>query len=142
LREGGYRGKIISFEPLADPFEELSRRAEADPLCWLAWLALSDDDGLREINLAEHSTGSSFLQPTAEMQVLHGAEGVLGRIEAVELELSFSPLYEGQASSSELITWLGSRGFELQVIMPELLDRHSAYPLQADAIFARPGQSS
>ncbi len=61
LRESGFTGRIVSFEPLAVAFAELSRAAAADHR-WIAFqVALGDRDGTAEINVAANSVSSSIL---------------------------------------------------------------------------------
>jgi FkbM family methyltransferase len=62
LRALGYRGRIVSCEPLRAEFQELARKAAADP-DWVALpLALGDSDGRRIINVAANSQSSSLLE--------------------------------------------------------------------------------
>jgi FkbM family methyltransferase len=50
LRRSGYAGRIVSFEPVAEPFARLRAAAEGDAL-WSAYnCALGADDGTAEIN--------------------------------------------------------------------------------------------
>ncbi|MGW5433705.1 FkbM family methyltransferase [Streptomyces sp. NPDC004059] len=59
LRRFGYRGRIISFEPLGGPFETLRRRAAADAL-WTAFpYALGDEDATVTINVSGNDAASS-----------------------------------------------------------------------------------
>lgn len=48
-----------------------------------------------------------------ELEVLRGAEDLLGRFAAIYCELSFVELYSGQPLASEVIGYLGARGFNL-----------------------------
>lgn len=61
LRNLGYRGRIISFEPLAEPFAQLQRSAGQDPLWDVCQLALGDTDGEDVINVAGNTQSSSLL---------------------------------------------------------------------------------
>ncbi len=61
LRQFGYGGRIVSFEPLSDAFRDLSRAAEIDPLWRAENFALGDADETRAINVASNSASSSFL---------------------------------------------------------------------------------
>lgn len=60
-RHGGYRGQILSFEPVAAAYEALARTAANDPEWDCVRLALSDQDGTAEITVAASSDSSSFL---------------------------------------------------------------------------------
>jgi FkbM family methyltransferase len=65
LRQNGYQGHIISFEPVSSNFERLSRCCANDPK-WRAFqYALGSENTVAEINVAKLSNYSSFLQPTA-----------------------------------------------------------------------------
>jgi FkbM family methyltransferase len=61
-RRSGYRGRIISLEPVVAAYEALARTA-ADDLQWECLrVALSDRDGTAEIGVAASSDLSSFLR--------------------------------------------------------------------------------
>lgn len=61
LRSGGYRGKIVSFEPLQLAFANLQRRAQRDPLWDAMELALGEVDRIATMNIAGNSVSSSVL---------------------------------------------------------------------------------
>jgi len=62
VRQGGYTGKIVSFEPLSRAHGELVSSSAADPM-WEAHprCALGDHNGEIEINIAGNSFSSSIL---------------------------------------------------------------------------------
>jgi FkbM family methyltransferase len=61
LRKTGYRGKIVSFEPLSKAFGVLAENAKRDPN-WIAQqLALGDVENSGEIHIAGNSWSSSLL---------------------------------------------------------------------------------
>jgi FkbM family methyltransferase len=62
LRQQGYHGQIVSFEPLSDAHAKLSAAAEADPL-WdvVERCALGAEEGSAKINIAGNSASSSLL---------------------------------------------------------------------------------
>jgi len=64
LRETGYHGRIISFEPLPQSFHLLQQRADGDPLWSCENMAIGDFDGTIEINVSAHKTSSSILPMT------------------------------------------------------------------------------
>lgn len=63
LREAGYTGRIVSFEPLSGPFSVLERSASADPRWESRRCALGDTDGTISINVAGNEGASSSALP-------------------------------------------------------------------------------
>jgi FkbM family methyltransferase len=71
-----------------------------------------------------------------ERHVLDGAGDALARFEAIELELSVTPLYEGQPSLVEMLPLLDERGFRPVCLEPILLD-DAGLLMELDGLFAR-----
>jgi FkbM family methyltransferase len=69
LRSGGYEGAIVSFEPLSEPYAELSRQASRDPRWSCYRLALGESGGVARMNVADNSVSSSILDATELHQV-------------------------------------------------------------------------
>ena len=72
-----------------------------------------------------------------ESEVLAGATQTLGRVHAVQLELSLVALYEGQALMCETIGAMGVRGFTCFAMWPTFVDPDSGRLLQMDGVFVR-----
>jgi FkbM family methyltransferase len=72
-----------------------------------------------------------------EMMVLQGAPKLLERVAGVQLELSVTPLYEGQVLHLAMTQWLQQRGFDLWNVIPGFIDPQSARMLQFDGVFFR-----
>lgn len=68
LREQGYEGPIISFEPLAGPFMDLEERIQGDGLWTARNLALEESNGGSTIHVSANTWSSSFL-PMARRHV-------------------------------------------------------------------------
>jgi FkbM family methyltransferase len=66
MRQIGYKGDIISFEPLATEYLTLSKKAATDPR-WVTFnLALSDTNEEKSLNVTRSSVFSSFRTPSSD----------------------------------------------------------------------------
>jgi FkbM family methyltransferase len=63
LRQAEFDGRIISFEPLSEPFARLARSSSADPLWDCRQCALGDVDGTIAMNIAGNAGASSSILP-------------------------------------------------------------------------------
>ena len=61
LRSLGFRGRIVSFEPLPSAFDELARRASRDPAWQANLLAMGDHVGEATLHVAGNAVSSSLL---------------------------------------------------------------------------------
>lgn len=61
LRDDGYEGVIVSFEPLAEAYELLERAAADDPKWHTMHVALAEEQGTATIHVSANSYSSSFL---------------------------------------------------------------------------------
>jgi FkbM family methyltransferase len=67
LRLLGYRGRIVSFEPIRAVFERLSQRAARDPGWDAVHTAIGAAPGEAEINVLQDTALSSILDPSSEL---------------------------------------------------------------------------
>jgi FkbM family methyltransferase len=70
-----------------------------------------------------------------ERQVLEGAEGIMHNLAALQLEISFAELYQGQTLAFEMIDIVRQRGFRLFALSNTFSDPTTGELLQADAFF-------
>jgi FkbM family methyltransferase len=61
MRELGYRGRIVSFEPLPDAFSQLQKSAAGDKNWTVVNTAIGDTEGDIRINVSQNSYSSSIL---------------------------------------------------------------------------------
>lgn len=118
LRDLGYRGKLVSFEPVAAHFKELAAEAGGDSLWDLRPYALSDRDGEPEINLYDGATFASLLLPNDYGKTAFaGKMKVIGRekIQTRRLEGVFEDCIRGIAQPSVFLK-TDCQGFDLQAI--------------------------
>jgi len=85
LRRLGFKGRIISFEPIEESFAELSRVAGRDPNWEVHQLALGDVDGQLTMNVMSDDVFSSFFEVNAAGRQLFPAESRLARSETVSV---------------------------------------------------------
>jgi FkbM family methyltransferase len=182
LRAWGYRGRIISFEPLDSAAEALGRAARADSLRSVCRYALGDEDRADTLNISAASvfssirpvraelhsafegaaavatqviqvrkldsvfdelqlgTGAVFLKVDTqgyEREVIRGARTSLRSIAGVQLEISLTPLYEGEATLTEMMELMEAQDFVPTLIEPVAYDERSHALLQIDCTFVR-----
>ncbi|HEY6455349.1 MAG TPA: FkbM family methyltransferase [Steroidobacteraceae bacterium] len=183
LRGIGYRGAIISFEPLGSAHQKLSAAAAADRN-WIVAprTALGSAKGSIEVNVARNSVSSSVLPMHAahlaaapdsryvatesvalqrldvllpaifpdpgplflkldtqgyEEEVLKGAAGILSRVDAIQMEISLVPLYQGAPTLVHILSAMGDLGYHLFQVIPGFRDVTTSQMLQLDGIFVR-----
>lgn len=85
LRHNGYRGDIISFEPVTANFEKLEKAAARDPNWHCFNYALGSEDSFSLINVSKHTEYSSFRQTSSTAQEIFGEETNTQSSENVEI---------------------------------------------------------
>lgn len=70
-------------------------------------------------------------------EILSGAEGVLHRIQGIEVELALQPLYDGEPLIDEVIASLQAAGFTLVWINQGFKNPTTQHLLNADGYFFR-----
>jgi FkbM family methyltransferase len=181
-RASGYKGEILSFEPLSTAHATLLALARNDPHWTIAdRVAVGDRSGEIEINLAQNSASSSVLpmldahlaaapnsryigKETVPLRrlddlllpavdgrkiflkldvqgfegfVLNGAEQILRKALALQLEMSLLPLYQGEILMPEMCHFLHEKRFALWDLEPGFRDPTTGRLLQVDAVFTR-----
>jgi FkbM family methyltransferase len=84
LRQAGYRGPIVSFEPVSEAFCDLQAQAQLDPSWSVRQVAVADKPGTLRLNIAVSSSVSSFLAVTDDYVALY-APGRVQRTEDVQV---------------------------------------------------------
>jgi FkbM family methyltransferase len=180
IREFGYNGRLVSFEPLSAAFEKLKPQAEREAMWEIHNVGLGSEAG--ESKLYVDSVFSSLLplnqsHPTPELwpsrmdkvetirvatldglsdgifrggencwlkidvqgfelKVLEGARQTLGKVRAIEVEVSLSELYTGQAMMLDVLNFLKGYGFDAINLRPCFGDMPRARTLQLDLILS------
>lgn len=140
LRAGGYRGRIVSFEPGAEAFALLERAAAADPLWECRRLAIGAQAGTATLHVSKNSVSSSLL-PHSERQFAAEPKSSVVATETVELRRLDA--LEGLASAGDRILLKADvEGGELAVLAGAagLLDRTRLLELELSAVQLHEGQ--
>jgi FkbM family methyltransferase len=111
IRENGYRGQIISFEPLAAEFEALRVMSAGDPDWHCVKAALGDADAEARINVAGNSASSSLL-PMESAHVAAAPESAYVGTEVVRVVRLDSVLTTMVSPASRLALKLDLQGYE------------------------------
>lgn len=114
LRDLGYRGRIVSFEPLEAFAAELREHAAADP-DWLVFdCALGDDEGTAEINATPAKISS--LLPASDFGRSWSAKLRESHTETIRIRRLSSVLDEATAgmSAPRIFLKLDTQGYDLE----------------------------
>ena len=114
--ELGFRGPIISFEPIREVFQKLTK-ASSNYRNWQTEnMALGDEDGEAEINVAGNNGGSSSILEMLPTHIEASPESrYVGRERIVvrKLDTIFSQFYE---QGDRILMKLDTQGFERNVL--------------------------
>jgi FkbM family methyltransferase len=113
--EVGFRGQILSFEPLSAAFDVLRQQAEADG-AWNAYhCAIGDSEGRVEINVAGNSVSSSLLQmlPSHEKAAPDSVYIAKEFVDVKPLDSIFDDIC---ASSKNVYMKIDTQGYESKVL--------------------------
>ena len=122
LRHNGFRGRIISFEPVQASFQVLQERADADPNWQAVNVALGAEDGTAEINVAHQTFFSSFLEPnTYAFDEFEGGVGIdrtevvtVRRLDGLLPELQ--PEVRARSARPSIYLKMDTQGWDLEVL--------------------------
>jgi FkbM family methyltransferase len=119
LRRAGYRGRIVSFEPVAGTFARLARRAADDPAWDVHQYALGAADGSAEIHTGDRL--SSLLSPSdfglewkSRMGEMEAETIAVRRLDSVFDEVT-SALTE-ELGEVRAFLKMDTQGYDLQVL--------------------------
>lgn len=116
IRRAGYKGKIVSFEPLSQAHGELLQASSRDTL-WDVYprCAIGDYNGEVEINIAGNSYSSSIL-PMLDAHSNAAPRSVYQGKEKVELKMLDSIVGQYLQTASAPFLKIDTQGFEWQVL--------------------------
>ncbi len=115
VRASGYRGRILSCEPLPDAYPHLARRAASDGNWTTVQTAVGDHVGMLEINVAANSYSSSVLRMTdAHLDAAPGSHRV--GVEKVPVTTVAALLAEHGIDAAAAMLKIDTQGYESFVL--------------------------
>src|SRR5260370_41856588 len=116
MRRAGFRGKIISFEPLVEAYSELKQAAARDPLWTVApRMALGDHEGTLLMNVAANN-GSSSALPMLDTHLRAAPKSVYIGSETVPVSRLDTIAEDLRVGGQNLFLRIDVQAFERQVL--------------------------
>jgi FkbM family methyltransferase len=115
LRQAGFKGRIVSFEPVSFVYKNLANSAKGDSLWQTCNIALGDFDGTGEINISGNSYSSSFL-PIGQTHVQCAPESIYVSKERVIVKRIDSVIDDYCLPGETLFLKIDSQGYEKRII--------------------------
>jgi FkbM family methyltransferase len=117
LRRAGYRGRILSFEPMTASHARLRAAAAGDAAWTTLACALGRTDGEAELNVTRHDVFASFRAPVTYAAARFGEATAVARRERVVVRRLDGVLDEvlGPAARARCFLKMDTQGFDLEV---------------------------
>jgi FkbM family methyltransferase len=112
LRSMGYRGKIISFEPIASEYQTLTKKVAGDSNWKVHPFGLGTVAGEATINVSEDSSYSSIL-PLSDAAIQFDQKAVVERNETIQMRTLDQV---ASCLSGKILLKIDTQGYEKQVI--------------------------
>ncbi len=131
LRELGYQGRIISFEPLTEAYRRLCKTANSDASWSVMNIALGERDHSCDINVAGNLQSSSFCQILAShVEAAPGARTI--GTEAVNIRTLDSLFNQLCAGQDHIFLKVDTQGYEKEVLNGAALSLASIDTIQLE----------
>ena len=134
LRQLGYRGRIVSFEPVRETFEHLKAQALKDPIWMIERVALGSTEGVAEIQVYHATELSSFLPPNDYCAYHMGEPNLVAGSEQVQvktLDGVFQHCIDG-IQSPRVYLKLDAQGMDLSILRSATECINKIYGLQSE----------
>lgn len=118
LRESGYSGGIVSFEPVTANLAVLRTQSGADPHWHVSPIALGIADEMRTMNVTRETSLSSFLKPSAYGRGQFKDASIVEQTERVAVR-PLDDVYDqelGRAGGSRVFLKIDAQGWELEIL--------------------------
>ncbi len=133
--EVGFKGQILSFEPVRKYSDLLKSRLAEDPRWRIYDFALGSEEGEASINVTRSPGLNSFLPARTDVVDGFWSEGAVIAVEKVRIRTLDNMVSEGEIdfSNSNVYLKLDTQGFDLEVIKGALRSLPKIRALQTEA---------
>lgn len=111
----GYKGRIVSFEPLSTAYQLLSKHAYNDPLWDVIHCALGDHNRIGTINVSKNSDSSSIL-PMLPAHIKNAPHSIYITRETIEIKSIDSMIGTILSPGDRVYLKIDTQGYEDKVI--------------------------
>jgi FkbM family methyltransferase len=115
LRNLGYKGRIVSFEPLSSAYSELEKKAINDPLWQAVHLGLGDSPGKMEIHIAQNSYSSSLLDMLPE-HLASAPDAMYVGSETITINTIDNIIYHYHTKDDHCFVKIDAQGYETKIL--------------------------
>jgi FkbM family methyltransferase len=115
LRDCGYKGRIISFEPVSAAFESLDAGCQKDSSHECLRVAVGDCDGEARIKVAKQSVESSLLRPTDWLQEISPGSRIVSE-ECVKIVRLDSLRRDLLSAQDRVLLKIDAQGYEMEIL--------------------------
>ena len=115
IRKAGYKGKIVSFEPVKSAYHQLVRNAHDDPLWEPVNIALGNVDDISKINVSQETHSSSILR-VLPSSLVNCPSAKIVETEEVTVKKVDSIARDYLRTAQRLYLKIDTQGFEKKVI--------------------------
>ena len=122
LRDLGFTGHIVSYEPLSSAFRDLERHAARDAKWHVVHAGLGPEAGAATINIAGNSQSSSLL-PMLEAHVSAAPESAYVGTETITVQTLAMALDTCRALGARPFVKIDAQGYEKPILDSDPLDR-------------------
>lgn len=115
LRNIGYQGKIISFEPTSEAFQKLQKTASKDNSWDVYNMSLGERDGESTINISKNSVSSSHLKELPQLTE-SAPEATFIKTETIKIKKLDSLFEDLKIKGKNIFLKIDTQGYEKMVL--------------------------
>lgn len=116
MRNLGFKGEIISFEPIKEAFQKLKKNAARDPNWKVYNFSIGERDGQTTINVSENSVSSSLLENLPQL-IESAPEARFLKKETVEIKKLDSIFDTLNIRDKNIYLKIDTQGYEEMVLL-------------------------